>query len=547
MTDDMTEFDDLPENVQGFIKAVVKKVRYRKRVRADVFEELVTHFVDELADIADAAERERVGKKIIVEFGQPEILGKLIRRGKKRCRPLWKKVLIAGFKIGCVLVLLIGLRIGTFYIGKPVIKVDYAKWLIEKDSAGKDPKLNAKVDIDRAIELLECGSGEIYPEIIGMWPGDMNEVELQLAQKYLSDNVDVIKALRDAANKPYFWGDYDNLQFGQVLLSEAIGVIFQKELEDSDDLLDTLSNWRKLAYTMRLNVRFELYNEEIDQAIKDCFVIQKFGVFFEGQGLFIEQLVGIAIESLSRETVFDILSRAEITEAQLLSIENHYKKIVEKNKSIIDLAAEKALLLDQIQKGFTDDGKGDGRVLLNGLVFVVEDVRSFIKGFLLMDYPRKKEIINEVEQLYEHGNRLIELRPLQQLKQRLKITSSSYILKFDAGLFEKVHRVNWRVQTERLATATVIVIKRYQKEKRQLPISLQQLVDSGYMDEVPMDPFSDGALGYKVTEDDFILYSVGRDFEDDGGQVEYSKSGKVKQYNVEGGDYIFWPVRQKAE
>ena len=158
MADDIREFDDLPGNVREFVEAVVKKIRYRKRVRADVFRELVGHFVDELDGIDDAAQRQQVGEEIIAGFGEPDVLGKLIRRGKKRCRPLWKKVLIAGFQISCVLVLLVGLRVSTFYIGKPVIKIDYGKWLTEKASAGKDPKLNAKIDIDRAIELLDDDS-----------------------------------------------------------------------------------------------------------------------------------------------------------------------------------------------------------------------------------------------------------------------------------------------------------------------------------------------------------------------------------------------------
>lgn len=547
MTDDMTEFNDLPENVRNFIKLVVKKVRYRKKVRADVFEELVTHFVDELAEVEDAGQREQVAEEIIAGFGESAVLGKLIRRGKKRCRPLWKKVLIAGFKIGCVLVLLVGLRTSTFFIGKPVIKTNYAKWLTEKASAGKDPNLNAKIDIDRAIELLDYDSDEIlYPEVIAMWPEDMNGVELQASQKYLADNADVIKAIRDAANKPYFWVDYESIQFGERLLSEVIAeVVFQKESDDYD-IYEMGADWRRLARTMLLNVRFDLYNGQIDQAVNDCLAVHKMSSFFEGQRLLLDQLVGFAIESLSRETIFEIFNRVEITEAQLLNIAEHLKEIAKKDRCTIDLTGEKAMCLDLIQRVFTDNGKGDGRMLFNGFVFLDEDRRSFIKGFLLMNYPRKKEVIKEVERLYNQANRLINLRPLQQLKQQLKITSSSsFMLKLEADLLEGLHELNWRVQTRNLAFVTIVAIKRYELETGRLPDSLGQLVEFGYMDALPMDPFSDGSLGYKIIEDDFVLYSVGMDFEDDGGKVEYHDNGKVNQWK--GSDYIFWPTRKKAE
>ncbi len=315
MTDDMTEFDDLPGNVQGFIKAVVKKVRYRKKVRADVFRELVTHFVDELDDIDDAEQRQQVSEEIIVEFGEPKILGKLIRQGKKRCRPIWKKVLIAGFKISCILVLLVGLRIGTFYIGKPVIKIDYGKWLTEQASAGKAPKLNAKIDIDRAIELVDFESNKPDYKVLRMWPGDMNEVQLQVAQKYLADNDQAIQALRDAAGKPYFWMNYDNPQFAKVLLGEAR---FLAESGDPNGIstMKMLSNWRSLARMMLFNVKYNIYSGENDLAIEDCFVIQKIAGFFHGQGFLIEQLVGIAIERLVCGTIIDALSRVEFTKAQ---------------------------------------------------------------------------------------------------------------------------------------------------------------------------------------------------------------------------------------
>ena len=541
MAENTTEFDDLPENVQDFIKAVVKKIRYRKKVRADVFQELVTHFVDELADIADAEQRQQASDKIIAEFGEPKILGKLIRRGKKRCRPLWKKVLIAGFQVSCILVLLIGLRASTFYIGKPVVKINYAKWLTEKASAGKDPKLNAKLDIDRAIELLDSDSAKLDLEIFNLWPGDMNEAQLQAGQKYLADNAESIQILREAANKPYFWIDYNNPQFVQISLYEAL---FLDEPKAQNDLIEVMVNWRKLVYMMDFNIRFEVYNGEIDQAIDDCFSVLKIARFCQGEAFFIEQLVGIAIEGAFNGMIKNILNRVEISESQLLAIQTNYKKIVKENERVIDFTGEKVVRLDEIQRGFTDDGKGDGRVLAKGLRFIAKDQSSFFKGFLLGGYPGKKETIDEVEKFFNQADNFFEQTAFEQNKQQLKFKGNFFIWNGSVD-FERTSLLCWRFRSDRLALAAILAIKIYQKEKGQMPASLQQLVELGYLDSLPMDPFSDGALGYKITQDDFVLYSVGKDFQDDGGKVEYSDSGKVNQWK--GGDYIFWPTRKKVE
>ena len=63
------------------------------------------------------------------------------------------------------------------------------------------------------------------------------------------------------------------------------------------------------------------------------------------------------------------------------------------------------------------------------------------------------------------------------------------------------------------------------------------------MEEIPADPFSDEALKYRKTDDDFILYSVGLNFVDDGGVPGKTKKGKNKTW-TDNGDAVFWPVME---
>ena len=71
----------------------------------------------------------------------------------------------------------------------------------------------------------------------------------------------------------------------------------------------------------------------------------------------------------------------------------------------------------------------------------------------------------------------------------------------------------------------------------------EELFEAGYLKKLPMDPYSDSPLVYKKTDDDFILYSVGYDFEDDGGEVYRDNKGRVRPWGDEG-DAVFWPVRK---
>ena len=83
--------------------------------------------------------------------------------------------------------------------------------------------------------------------------------------------------------------------------------------------------------------------------------------------------------------------------------------------------------------------------------------------------------------------------------------------------------------------ATLAVL-RYEKVNHNFPDNLEVLVSEGYLDSLPLDPFSDQPLIYEKDNGDFLLYSVGEDFDDDGGPHD-EKWGKTD------GDYIFWPVQ----
>jgi len=63
----------LPRCVQDYIDLVVKKVRYRRKIRTEVREELTAHFLDALRECANEAEREKLGRELIEEFGDVKI------------------------------------------------------------------------------------------------------------------------------------------------------------------------------------------------------------------------------------------------------------------------------------------------------------------------------------------------------------------------------------------------------------------------------------------------------------------------------------------
>ena len=129
--------------------------------------------------------------------------------------------------------------------------------------------------------------------------------------------------------------------------------------------------YRHLAFAMRWQIRYEAYNKDIDAALNSCLALLKFARHQQGQGLWIEQLVAIATEAVAHSGFFAILQKTDAPADTLKNIQQALKQQFDRQKAIINLQAEKTFWYDFIQRGFTDDGKGSGRVLKQGLPFAV--------------------------------------------------------------------------------------------------------------------------------------------------------------------------------
>ena len=108
--------------------------------------------------------------------------------------------------------------------------------------------------------------------------------------------------------------------------------------------------------------------------------------------------------------------------------------------------------------------------------------------------------------------------------------------------FRRISRVielAWRARIYLRAVETCLALHRYQTQSESFPQSLRELVDQGYLDQLPRDIYSNSALVYRAYDDRFVLYSVGTDLEDNGGTESNWGEDDL------GGDEGFWPVDAK--
>ena len=90
---------------------------------------------------------------------------------------------------------------------------------------------------------------------------------------------------------------------------------------------------------------------------------------------------------------------------------------------------------------------------------------------------------------------------------------SRMLLPVSASIVDKTQYA--LIKTELRGTRLRAAVELYQRSHNQLPANLDVLVADGIIKEIPVDPFSNESFKYV----DNKIYSIGPDFEDDGGDV----------------------------
>jgi hypothetical protein len=153
MSDRKSNSKNLPGCAVEYVRQLLKKMRYRRKVRNDVETELTAHFEDELKDCKSSEEKEQKAGQLITEFGDFKLLGILLRRAKKRCRPLWRTIVARTFQtIGVLIVCFIFYAI-WFSFGKPTIRVDYIRLLNQINQPQIRDQDNAWPHYEKAIKV----------------------------------------------------------------------------------------------------------------------------------------------------------------------------------------------------------------------------------------------------------------------------------------------------------------------------------------------------------------------------------------------------------
>jgi len=546
------DIEHLPGCVRGYIESVIKNMRYRKKVRSEVREELAGHFEDELRDFENEHEKEKVAEELTGEFGDEKLLATLIRRGKKRCRPVWLKGLIRTCQAAGLLIVLFCLYTLWFMYGRCIVDIDYLAMINETGRSGVSEGDNAWPYYEKAGKLYVQPEKWMKNFIRSQWsngykrPEEIKEAPKASLLKWIEENED--------SWQQFAMGSLKKLCFikSEDFIDEEkwlIGLLYPQ----GNTLFDLLrlGRWRLWRH---------LEQNQIPEVIEDSFIMLKAARNLQGENnIFYEHAIGQIYTASVCEALAHITASEQLSAADLKQVQQQLLQISQRDYPKWNPEPIRTIFMDTVQRTFTDGGPGGGHIIPERLKDFYtlyspserEKPKKPLPFYIAqsMVHAGRDETIARYDVLFESLSRDLKTSPYR------RATEENHTAKLASTLDEKnyslIHhllikhiptmlkRVDMRYQiiSQYEAVRTIFALRRWQQEKSEYPEKLEELVEAGYLKELPDDPYSDGPLRYERRQDDFVLYSVGGNFEDDGG------TRNPEDALWEGsGDRIFWPI-----
>jgi membrane protease YdiL (CAAX protease family) len=389
-----------------------------------------------------------------------------------------------------------------------------------------DPNDNARDFYEKARQSVVDVPTE-WSQVKNIWPAHWSEEQHAAISSWLSDSEQALDYVAKGSQKLYYRPEFN----GSLMLAAMPDIA-----------------WVRCA-VFALYARSQVYaaDGELEHAISDLVTCFRLGAHFTGRWVLVAQIRGSSTRGFAMKGAFNVLANTQVEPATLRHLQTRLEQLRAHSMYSLDFTAERLVFYDCIQRMFTDDGRGDGYIPEVALR-IPEQWKSFLSGFserqkhdLLKLNRRRTTMLTD-----ELFDRLAEATKMTawQFKNDAnrvrtdieRIIERNAYIAFLAGSYLKTLSIASRMQTDLEALITTVAILRYEADREELPSSLETLVDEGYLKALPQDSYSDGPLVYKRTDDAFVFYSLGADFDDDGGTP--SKWGDGEK----GGDQVFWPV-----
>ena len=582
----------LPKDAADNVRRVVKHTRLKRLEKVDVANELIAHFQDGL-------EAETPIEELLKSFGDEKQTARLIRRAKKRQRPLaWHIFAWARLTVVCFLGFYI---LSALYLltGSPTIKTDYLAQLNEKSASVPSTEAAWPIYREALLELNLYEEREWdspIPYYSDLPPEESEESERIVSHTtsgnpyierpyqleppfrstlwtrlerslhpedpgwsatvtFLNEHYAELDLLRRGASLPGlgfnagFYEDFSPLDRQALCVNgppqeNDPSVTSYRDLERAliGVQLPHLPKMRDMAKLLAADAARAAQDGDAQSVYDNLTAIFGIADQADEQPLLLSGLVNLAIHQIGYGTMQhilidhpDLLTNDQLRNLahQLASMEVPYEQWYN---------GERFWFYDYLQRIYTDDGQGDGRITNEGIVassefsgpeFTAFEPSMGQKTAIAASMPVAAFLIApraEMRQMYDN---LMD-RAIAEVE--IPLWEKSKTETFDEA-FEKIDNsvamrarylpvtifmpslsaVKRSLQTEagyREGQMIGIALTLYHREHGDWPQSLQDL-SPRYLPSIPRDRLTGDPVRYRLTDTGPIVYSFGLDLDDD--------------------------------
>ena len=600
----------LSEEITSVVQAVLTACRLSRSEKAAVAEELLSHFRDGL-------DRGQSAQELIEDFGDPAIAAPLIQSAKRRNRPMWKKSLqFSAYGIASLAAAYVIISI-WFHIGQPTPSIDYVAKMNQPIAEIADSEkawpiyrpmwTKYKFSEGGQFDIPEMWCNEVdpnYEDITYTRLIRQDDAGFAAAREAFAQHADLLDAFRQGAQKPYFGVElqndpnkYSDEDFAAIFPAnsrkdfESLSVDAAGIDDETNQLigesvvmvmLPHVQVMRQAARIFVVDTRLAVAENDSKRALQDLETMLGLARHSAEGPVLICSLVGYAIVAITFDQIEEIFEADPdfFNDEQLARLQTAVQSA--DIQGWLHFEGERMMIEDIIQRTYTDDGNGDGRLTPQGVKFLTSSNQLWGLGtpsqeednvlrwgetlfgpaslFVAASRKEVTELSNQLlDQVIDDANKPFWEANHFDLDAELDQKPFKYaLLDLMLPAVQQVRFAMDRALGRQQGVLGAIALQRYRNKNGKWPESWNEIPET-IVQSAPLDQINGEPLKFKITSGRPLIYSVGNDRDDDGGH--HLKAVAAKTYlslqpdgfipepvptdQTADGDWILWPQRSE--
>lgn len=559
---------NLPEELKRIVRQVVDGSRLWRSEKGLVARELCAHFED---GIAAGVSTDQLAR----DFGDVKRAGMLISRARRRLRPLWwrsaKRALQGtGWALASATTLY-AILAARYFLVEPTISRNY---LAEINAAAAQVSQDDKAWPRYLAALSQFGPApelEFQGPFQGVLPGNP---DWDAMVAWMRSKPEAFASLRAASAMPSMGLTYrQELSAEHMAMLHATGRGFEPSPSEANEnpllvgvLLPHLGEMRKVARWLRSDAVLAAQEGDSARFLADVDAMLGVARHAAQDPFMISACVGVAIGGMSLDTIAThALKPGLLTDAQVVQLAHRVAGFAGGRVSM-PVERERLMLDDVVQRFYSDDGQGDGRLVhsvqrerisqdfgvrLPSPHLLSEVLRPVSSAAL----PSRREVARKIEAFSQQARVDDALPPWRHAERR---SDALFVDACESGIFQVLPVIKSLMVTDmgetsledhhlakafsdrdifeakRSAVLALLAAESFRRSQGRWPIGFNELVP-GQLPTLPFDPFTGQPLRYRLptgTEAHPVIYSVGPDGLDDRGVAPATKQGREMVYRL---------------